>query len=263
MARILDIALYDAYQQFAGTIVDLRPVMTRAYLAAVDSSNRSNAALKESLQLQFGELAHEVVGLPAVEMDPEERAQRVRDLDLLALSEDRNSDWQASVVILFAHDALKRFSRQLLGKALGMASGYGPLYNGVPLTTMLQAGAHAVRHISDWDDNPALSFPYDEKRIRKNRGAREAYRSIKVFQSVFGKGVYERFRQLQSWPVLCQMDGLYGTHRPDYARVERAIVTAASDIAAEKSQAAVAALTKAISIRETRMQRVPPAPCET
>lgn len=70
------------------------------------------------------------------------------DLDQMYLdaqAEDLQADYQASIVILFADDALQRLAKGLLDKAPGLHPGYGRAYNGVPLTTLLRACTNALR----------------------------------------------------------------------------------------------------------------------
>lgn len=250
MGRILDFTDYDAFEQFAASAIGSRSVMQRAYLAAVEASDRCNASIKESLQLRLQDETLELMGLVAMSGDPVAREQRARQADVDAIVEDKNADWQASIVVLFADDVLRRFSRRVLNKKPTLNNGYGPTYGGgVRLTTLLQAGANAIRHVSEWDDDEMLTFPYEAATIAKGSNADRARRNIRIFQRAFGKGVHEPIREMQSWAILCTMDGLYGTHGPDYTRVEAAVIAAARDIASESGPSAVTSLNDALEER--------------
>ena len=157
--------------------------------------------------------------------------QAARELHLAAEGEDMQADWEASVVVLFADDVLRRYKRRVLPKGRQRES-FRPTYNdGVRLTELLWAGGNAIRHVSEWDDDEELVFPYDPANIEKGSNQERAWGNIRIFQRAFGKGIHERIREMQSWAVLVTMDGLYGTHEPDYARIEQTIVKSAREIA--------------------------------
>jgi hypothetical protein len=234
MSRFLNMSRQDDFEQFAATIRRLREPMKRAYLAAVDASNLSNELLDESMYRSA--MAHEgnvfdlFMERPR-SANPTDDARLARELHLAAEVEDMQADWQASAVVLFADDTLRRFKRRVLPKKRHRENFGKPFNDGVRLTELLWAGANAIRHVSEWDDDAELVFPYDPAKIKKRSNQERAWQNIRVFQRAFGKGIHERIREVQSWTILSTMDGLYGTHEPDYARIEEAIVGAAREIA--------------------------------
>jgi hypothetical protein len=234
MSRFLNMNQHDEYEQFATTVRRLREPMKRAYLAAVEASNLCNEMLHESMYRSAMAQEFNVLDM-FVERPrsayPAKDMQTARELHVGAEVEDMQADWQATVVVLFADDTLRRLKRRVLPQSR-QREGFGTTYrDGVRLTELLWAGANAIRHVSEWDDDDKLVFPYDPTKIEKGSNQERAWQNILVFQRAFGKGIHERIREMQSWAILCTMDGLYGTHHPDYARVEEAIVKAAREIA--------------------------------
>ena len=115
----------------------------------------------------------------------------------------------------------------MLGKKIGL-HGYGPLYRGVHLTSLLRATTNCVRHVSEWEDYP---FPYRDLKDAESNDERKAIQSILVLQQAYGIGRHERVRDFVSWHTVVTIDGLYGTQRPDYQRFEDALVEGARGIA--------------------------------
>lgn len=146
-----------------------------------------------------------------------------------AIAEDSHCDMQATIIVLFADDLLQRFGHRVLGKKVGL-HGFGPLYRGVHLTSLLRATTNCVRHVSEWED---LAFPYPEPAEAKSNDERVAIGNIKVLQTAYGIGKHERIRDFVSWHTVVTVDGLYGTHPPAYQRFEDALVEGARDIARE------------------------------
>jgi hypothetical protein len=193
VGRFLNFGQYDPSEQFAVTLKRSRPAIERAYLAAVEASDRCNALLDESMHRRLntdGALAD--LGLVPATQDIAAEVQLADQLHLEAEVEDMQTDWQASVVVLFADDVLRRFTRRVLETRTALEPGYGPTYLGGSVTTLLQAGANAIRHVSEWDDDNTLAFPYDPSKIAKGSDAERAWRNIHVFQRAFGVGKHER-----------------------------------------------------------------------
>ena len=171
-----------------------------------------------------------------------------------AQAEDLLADQQASILVLWADDALRRFARGILNKAPTFNKGYGMKYGcwtelnvPVPLTTLLRATTNTLRHVSEWDDNNALIFPYDDfktkskaevelltdQQRREESAAKLALGNIKILRRAFGLGVTERIRDVVSWRCLVAIDGYLGTHEPNFQRFEDAVVLAAREMTAE------------------------------
>jgi hypothetical protein len=143
--------------------------MERAYLAAIEASDKRNALMDQSIYRAA--LGHDGEALAMFGLAPDRRCDDIetsRRLHLEAQDEDLASDWLASVVVLFADLALRRLERGVLAEDQ-IGEGYGPTYNdGVRLTTLLRVGGNAIRHVSEWDDNETLQFPYDEEQVRRD-----------------------------------------------------------------------------------------------
>ncbi len=239
MSRFVRLELHDPYVTFATTLRRLRPAIERAYYAAFAASDASNEAMKLYRWETFSDpLVPEILGsmFPKVErsgIDPEV-------LYAGAIAEDLHCDMQATIVVLFADDLLQRFSRKVLEKKIGL-EGYGPLYRGVHLTSLLRATTNCVRHVSEWEDCP---FPYRDLKDAESNDERIAIRNIAILQEAYGLGKYERIRDFVSWHTVVTIDGLYGTHPPDYRRFEDALIEGARDIARRAGGTASADLEK-------------------
>ncbi len=148
MSRFVRLEIHDPFVTLATTLRRLRPAIERAYYAAFAASDAANAALKEYQWATFDDsMVHDLIGemLPRMErsdVDPEV-------LYAGAIAEDSHCDMQSTIVVLFADDLLQRFASKVLGKKIGL-HGYGPLYRGVHLTSLLRATTNCVRHVSEW-----------------------------------------------------------------------------------------------------------------
>jgi hypothetical protein len=159
-----------------------------------------------------------------------------------AQAEDLQADYQVSIVLLFADDALQRFAKGVSGKAPGLNASYGPEYGThrgkVKLTALLRAGTNAIRHVSEWDDYPwttQMGAVYPRIEHCQSEFERMAMRNIIIFQNVFGLGITERIRDVVSMRMLIQVDGNFlGGQPTDYAHFESAMMEAAREIAAER-----------------------------
>lgn len=158
-----------------------------------------------------------------------------------AQAEDLQTDFRASIVVLWADDMLRRFERDVLKREPSLATGFGPVYGeNVPLTTLLQVATNTLRHVSQWDVDKEVRFPYEPAKA-KSSAAKQAHRNIAVLQRAFGIGKHEPIREPVSWRVLVAVDGQLGTAPPDFGRFEAAIVAAAQAIAAQAGTTALLA----------------------
>jgi hypothetical protein len=108
------------------------------------------------------------------------------------------------------------------------------------LTTLLRAATNTLRHVSDWDEDPDIVFPYDPQ-TATTKVAKQAYNTIAVLQHAFGIGKHEPIREPVSWRVVVAVDGQLGTAPPDFGRFQAAVLTAAHEIAAEAGGSALLA----------------------
>ena len=244
MSQFLKLDHLDPFESFAAVVGRSRLAMSAAYEAAFAAHERCRKALEDH---RWGSAARiGAFGFPVFANERSSAAAAVGDEDLRrlwldALAEDFQSDQQAAPVILVADHTLQRFAKGVLGKAPGVASGFGPTYGGyrgepVSLTSLLRAATNALRHVSEWDDDPNLQFPYpapadSEKGSKKP----QALQSIYVLQRAFGIGLHEPIMDVVSMRVLVAVDGLFGTSTPAYARFESAVIQAADQIALEAS----------------------------
>lgn len=226
MSRFVRMETHDPHVTFAATLRRLRPAVERAYYAAFAASDASNDSLKAYQWASFDDsYADELMGEVFPRIEPASVDREV--LYANAIAEDLHCDMQATIVVLFADDLLHRFARKILGKKIGL-DGYGPLYRGVHLTSLLRVTTNCVRHVSEWED---LSFPYRELKAAESNDEHKAIQNIEVLQKAYGIGKHERVRDFVSWHTVVTIDGLYGTNPPDYKRFEDALVEGARDIA--------------------------------
>ena len=244
MSQFLKLDRLDPFDAFATVIQRSRLAMTVAYDAAFSAHDRCRKALEDH---RWGSASRVgAFGFPVFADERSSVAGAVGDevlhrLWLDALAEDFQCDQQAAPVILVADDTLQRFAKAVLGKAPGVGPGFGPTYGGhggqpVSLTSLLRAATNALRHVSEWDDDPNLQFPYlAPADLEKGSKTPQALQSIYVLQRAFGIGRHEPIRDVVSMRVLVAVDGLSGTSTPDYARFESAVTQAAEQIALEAS----------------------------
>lgn len=226
MSRFVRMEIRDPHVTFATTLRRLQPAIERAYYAAFAASDASNDSLKEYQWALFDDsYADEITGeaFPRIERGSVDGEALYAN----AIAEDVHCDMQATVVVLFADDLLQRFAQKVLGRKMGL-DGYGPLYRGVHLTSLLRATTNCVRHVSEWED---LSFPYRELKDAESNDERKAIQNIEILQKAYGIGKHERIRDFVSWNTVVTIDGLYGTSPPDYQRFEDALFEGARHIA--------------------------------
>lgn len=256
MASFVKMEWLDPYELLASRLRLSRRPMTLAFDEAFRAYTLCHEILREARWAQFDgsvpELYWQAVSGERDFAQPDYDFER-RQYE--AQVEDNLSDWQASLVLLFADDALQDFARGVLGKSHNTLDGYGPAYTDttnsgrpVHVTTLLRAGTNAIRHVSEWD-TPRLPFPYPAKGNCENDWQRAVVRNIDVIQRAFGLGIHERIRDVVSMRVLIRIDGTLGTPgiQPDYSRVEAAIIAATRDMARKAGGDATARLEAAIS----------------
>jgi hypothetical protein len=140
---------------------------------------------------------------------------------------------------------------QTLARGLAVpAREHGPLINGVRFSTLLRTATNAIRHVTQWGDDPDLPFPYPSlasvPRDKENNNLRQALRNIEVIQRVFGIGVHERLTDPVSFRVLVAADGQLGTADPDFRHFVRTLIETAESIAAAAGTDARASLRAAL-----------------
>lgn len=213
MSAFVRLSKLDPIPLFAADMVHARPALKAAYLDAFSAQVESNNSLDRYIR-------------QAVKSDA------TADQKLLARGRaaEIRADRQATVVLLAADDSLQRLGKALLHKPLGPGLAFGPIYNGVPLTRLLRATTNAIRHVSEWDDNKELVFPYAAPATVKNRDLKRALENIAVLQHAFGVGKHERIWSAPAFSMLALLDGKFGTDAPNYHRVESAIFDTAEAI---------------------------------
>ncbi len=244
MSQFLKLDRLDPFDAFATVIQRSRLAMTAAYDAAFAAHERCRKALEDH---RWGSASRVgPFGFPVFDDERASDAGAMDDDDLRrlwldALAEDFQCDQQAAPVILVADDTLQRFAKGVLGKAPGLSQGFGPTYGGsggepVHLTSLLRAATNMLRHVSEWDDNLDLRFPYPALTdLKKGSPLVQPLQSIDVLQRAFGIGRHEPIRDVVSMRVLVAVDGQLGTAPPDYARFEAAVISTAEAIAAQGS----------------------------
>jgi hypothetical protein len=262
MSRYLKMGNLDPHQLFCAVLIRSRRGMQEAHRAAFEADARCSELQREERFLGFAQSSYgfpipvfggDVTGSETGQSLEEIVARRDR-IWIEAQAEDLFADQQASILILWADDTLRRFARGVLTMPPTFKKGYGRTYGcwppqsvPVPLTTMLRAATNTLRHVSEWDDNPELVFPYDkferktrqlkalmsEQQRRDYNNAEQAIENIAILRQAFGIGVNEPIRDVVSWRTLVAIDGYLGTHQPDYQRFESAMLTAAREMADE------------------------------
>jgi hypothetical protein len=233
MSRFVNLGNHDPYRLFAAVLARSRRGMEEAFYAAFAADARCSQLMKEEQLLSIS-ITPTAIGATAVET-PVARA-----LEYGAMSEERTSLRVAAqaedlIVVLWADNILQRLARGVLGKRSNSSDGYGPRYGSaqdpVPFTSMLRAATNTLRHVSEWDDNEELCFPYEES-TATSFNAKMAIQNIRILSRVFGLCKNERIRDVVSWRLLVAVDGKLGTQPPDYRRFEKAVLAAAREIAA-------------------------------
>jgi len=165
MSRFLNLHPPDPYRLFGAVLRRSRLGLTTAYDAAFEADRRCKELMLEHKWLSA---RGKPVGFPlfggdadAARFPTAEQIERCDALWAEAEAEDLQTDFQASIVLLWADDTLRRFERGVLERPPSFARGYGPTYGeNVPLTTLLRAATNTLRHVSEWDDDEDLVFPY-------------------------------------------------------------------------------------------------------
>lgn len=243
----------DPYAMFAAAIKRSRLAMREAFRVAFKAYVGAVALVDRHMYetMRHDDGTFELMGLEYVKATPRMSPGALERLHARAVALDRQADYQAAPVLLFADDALQRFAKGVLGKAPGLTEpGYGPEYGthmgNVTLTRLLRAGTNAIRHVSEWDDSD-IPFPYPSLAdLPKKCAWRQPMESIEILQQVFGIGRSERIRDPASMRILIRIDGVLGTGKPAYSRYEQAVLKAAQEIASADGRASVRRLQGAL-----------------
>jgi hypothetical protein len=231
MPRFIELTNYDKFEQFAAELDRARRPLSFAYVEAFQAFARSRELLKES---EFAADWYSGKG----------NQDEAHALHNEAYTEDVQAETFASILILFADDVLKRLHYRLFDRMPRLDKGYGKEHNGVPLSSILQAGGNAIRHVSWWADN--LTFPYAEDDTGLSNDERKALANIRVIEKAFGSfgGPWNR---PPSWDILFTMNaGENWTPEADYDKFERAIILTGRDMARDHSSEALAQLQAAV-----------------
>lgn len=237
MPRFIELTNYDKFEQFAAELDRARKPLSFAYCQAFQAFERSRELLKES---------ERVADWYSGKGDQDE----ANALHNEAYSYDVQADMFASLCVLFADDLLKHFYYRLFEKMPELGKGYGNSQNGVPLTTLLQAGGNAIRHVSSWADS--LPFPYPDEDTGLEHDQKKALANIRVIEQAFGSfgGPWNR---APSWSILFAMNfGDNGSPDENYDNFEGAIIAAALEIAREHSAESATKLSEAIALVSRR-----------
>ncbi len=198
---------------FVTQLEAMRPALERAYLDACQAQSESCGLTDHLMRAAVS---------PDEQLDD---SVRVR-----AYAEEVRANLQATVVLLSVDDALQRLGKAILGKPLGISRGFGAVCNGVALTRVLRATTNCVRHVSEWDDDQELVFPYASPADESDPRLRRSVENIAILQQAFGIGKHERIWSAPAFALLSVIDGSFGTEDPDYQRVESKIIGAAREI---------------------------------
>jgi hypothetical protein len=226
MPRILRLERDDPIPQFFATIRRLREPIERAYFDAFAASDACNDGLRAARELFQSSLHAYDLNQASAGGNGSRDVDQVNELYRIAYADDLRCDLQASLVVLFADNAIQRLGKRLFQRPIGLR-GFGTLFNDVHFTTLVRATTNTLRHVDDWADLP---FPYPEADAATSPIERVQLENIVVLQKAFGIGKHEAIRDLVSWRTIVTIDGLYGSQPPDYRRFENALLAAAREI---------------------------------
>lgn len=246
MSRFIELIKLRPIEQFVADVISSRAALEEAYLSAWRATVKANILMDAVQWAQFaGNERANVFGIFWCDVPDGLKVQDASALQKEAQTEDKRADIQAMTIINSADKWLRRLGRALVGSRR-LRQGFGPVYAryldeggavlDLPLTSLLWATMNSERHAWEWDDNPHLTVPYDPASVT-DKNARKALPSIAVLQKTLGIGRHDRIHHAPCWTVLKVVDGKFGTHEPDYARFEFAVLTAAREIIAEGTPA--------------------------
>jgi len=158
MSRFVKLDRLDPYRLFGSSLRRSRLGMRAAFDAAFASFKRCNDLLDAyhwgREELDNSRDVFEMLGVTNAASAQNASPSTLADLERIyadAQAEDLQADYQASIVLLFADDALYRFAKGALGRAPAFGAGYGHDYGThrgkVPLTDLLRASTNAIRHV--------------------------------------------------------------------------------------------------------------------
>jgi len=146
----------------------------------------------------------------------------------LQLAEDSlsaSADIFAGAVILIFDDVLHRYASMVGITQRGIALSYGPVINGVHLTTLIAAGSNNFRHAREWAELPR-PYPTDQQATERQRLQLASIRPLMQALSL-----RDRINGYVTRHVLVKLAGNVGTGTPSYAVVEDLILDAAAEMA--------------------------------
>jgi hypothetical protein len=236
MSRFVRIIKPRPVEQFISDVLESRAPLEEAYLNAWSATKRANTLMSDVHFAHFQGIEQaNKFGIGWRDNPGGSVTQDVIVLQREAQIEDRRADMQAMAVINCADKWLRRLGFALVG-GKRVEKGFGALYNGVHLTSLLWAAMNCERHAWEWDDDKNLEVPYVSA-LTKGKRAQMALPSIGILQRALGVGLHDRIHNAPCWAVLKVIDGKFGTHEPDYGRFEGAIIAAAGEIVAEERPA--------------------------
>jgi hypothetical protein len=211
--------------QFASVMKHGRASLKELYDIAFAAARRRNESLNLMYQAEFSHLQQdnifgvEWLAAPVIQENPEPHR-------LEAYGQDVGADIVASAVLLTADNALQALGKSFIG-GLTLSNGFGPVYNSVPLTSLLHATTNALRHTHDWFNNERLKLPYSDS-DKEDLG--QSRRSIEILATAFGMWKHERSDRPPCFGALALIDGKFDTQPTDYNRFESAVISAGRDI---------------------------------
>jgi len=236
MSRFVRLTKLTPIEQFISDLVIGRPSYEEAYRNAWAATKQANRLMTQADMAQFVEPDHtDPFGVSW--LHPYTPSVDTAALHRQAQEQDRRADLQAKLVIDCADQSLRRLAYALKLNRKRVACGFGKLFNGVPLTVLLQHTMNCSRHVGQWDDNLQLVVPYDQVRTT-DADTKRAIVSIEILQRALGLGLHERICEAPCWTVLKIFDGKFldgklGESEPDYSRFEAEVIRAAREIIGE------------------------------
>lgn len=146
-------------------------------------------------------------------------------LQLAEESLSASADIFAGAVILIFDDILHRYASMVGITQRNIELSYGPLINGIPLTTLIAAAGNNFRHAREWEKLPR-PYPTDQQATKRQRRQLTSIRPLMQALSL-----RDRIDGYVTRHVLVKLAGNVGTGTPSYAVVEDLILDAAAEMA--------------------------------